>query len=627
MSGKFGFVRVATGSFEVDVGNPTANGKEIINIRRQAEKEHVEVLFFHELAMTGYTCGDLFLQHYLTQMTEAAIQEILQDGERHNNKIITIIGLPLRQRGMLFNVAAIIQGSKILGVVPKSYLPNYSEYYEKRWFSPATSRTEDTVVLCGQKVPFTPDFIVEIPNGIRLSCEICEDLWVNIPPSSNHTMYGANLIVNPSASNEVATKSQYRRDLVRIQSARCMCAYLYSSSGLGESTTDLVFSGHNIIAYNGSIKAEEKDGTGLLNTVLDIEKLENDRVKFNSFSQGIEAASDSRRKYIIVEAEEIVSKEVLPDHVDPFPFVPNDKRKEERCREILHLQARGLAERLKKIGIQKTVIGVSGGLDSTLALLVAADAHKMIGLPLRNIIGLTMPGFGTSEKTKANSNRLMELIGITYSTIDIKASCLQHFDDIGHSPDCYDVTYENVQARERTQILMDVANKENALVIGTGDLSELALGWCTYNGDHMSMYAVNSGVPKTLVKYLVSTYGNMHPQLKEVLESICNTIISPELLPVESGGHIQSTEKIIGKYDLHDFYLYHFIRNGFSKEKIRQLAYIAFKNIMHLEIDKTLNTFLNVFSVSSLSVPAFQMDLKLELYPCHLEVIGECHQI
>ncbi|MBU3216515.1 NAD(+) synthase [Clostridium estertheticum] len=595
MSDKFGFVKVATGSFDVTVGNPTANSKEIINIRRQAVKERVEVLLFPELALTGYTCGDLFLQSYLTKMTEAALQEILKDGQKHNNKIITIIGLPLRQRGMLFNVAAIIQGSKILGVVPKSYLPNHSEYYEKRWFSPASSRTENTVMLCGQKVPFTPDLIVEAPNGIRLACEICEDLWVNNPPSSNHTMYGANLIVNPSASNEVATKSQYRRDLVRIQSARCMCAYLYASSGLGESTTDLVFSGHNIIAYNGSIKAEEKYGTGLLTTILDIEKLENDRVKFISFSQGIEGASDSRRKYIIVEAEEIVSEEVSPDYVDPFPFVPNDKRKEERCKEILYLQARGLSERLKKIGIQKTVIGISGGLDSTLALLVAADAHKMIGLPLENIIGITMPGFGTSEKTKTNSNRLMELMGITYSTIDIKASCLQHFEDIGHSSDCYDVTYENVQARERTQILMDVANMENALVIGTGDLSELALGWSTYNGDHMSMYAVNSGVPKTLVKYLVSTYGHINPELNEVLDSICNTTISPELLPIEKGEHIQSTEGTIGKYDLHDFFLYHFIRNGFSKEKILKLAYIAFKNVMHVEIDKTLDIFFERF--------------------------------
>ncbi|HIG0358562.1 TPA: NAD(+) synthase [Clostridium sporogenes] len=595
MSDKFGFVKVATGSFEVIVGNPIANGKKIINIRRQGEKEQVEVLVFPELALTGYTCGDLFLQSYLIQKTEAALKEILNDGEKNNNKIITVIGLPLRHRGMLFNVAAIIQESKILGIVPKSYLPNYSEYYEKRWFSPASARTEDSVVLCGQKVPFTPDLIVETAKGIRMACEICEDLWVNTPASSNHTMYGANLIVNPSASNEVVTKSKYRRDLVRIQSARCMCAYLYASSGLGESTTDLVFSGHNIIAYNGSIKAEEKDGIGLLTTVIDIEKLENDRVKFNSFSYGIEADSGRRGKYTIVEAEEITSEEVLPDQINPFPFVPEDKLKKERCKEILHLQARGLSERLKKIGIQKTVVGISGGIDSTLALLVAADAHKMIGLPLKNIIGITMPGFGTSETTKTNSQILMELMGITHSTIDIKAACLQHFNDIGHVLDYYDVTYENVQARERTHILMDVANKENALVIGTGDLSELALGWSTYNGDHMSMYAVNSGVPKTLVKYLVSTYGDMNPQLKEVLESICNTIISPELLPIENEDRIQSTEKIIGKYDLHDFFLYHFIRNSFNKEKIRQLAYIAFKNVIRDEIDKTLDIFFERF--------------------------------
>lgn len=596
MSGEFGFVKVATGSFEVALGNPALNAEKITDIIRSAEKENVEVLVFPELALTGYTCGDLFLQPYLTKLAETALENILIKNSELNSNMIIVAGLPIRQRGVLFNAAAIIQGDKILGVVPKSYLPNYGEYYEKRWFSPASARISDSLIICGSEVPFTPDLIIETKGQLRIACEICEDLWVNNPPSSFHTIYGANLIVNPSASNEMATKGQYRHDLVKMQSARCICGYVYSSSGLGESTTDLVFSGHNIIAYNGQIKAEKKENPGLVTDVIDIEKLENDRVKFNSFVQKIEAAGDNKRKYKFIQAENTSTKDSMPDFVDPFPFVPGDDEiKEERCREILHLQARGLCQRIKNIGIKKGVIGISGGLDSTLALLVAADAFKMAGLPLKNIIGITMPGFGTSDHTKSNSDKLMELMGITYRTIDIKKSCLQHMQDIGHDPECYDVTYENVQARERTQILMDLSNKENALVIGTGDLSELALGWCTYNGDHMSMYAVNSGVPKTLVKYLVSAYGDMHPELKEVLTSICNTTISPELLPVDAGGEIQSTEDTIGKYVFHDFFLYHFVRNGFSKEKIRNLAYIAFKDTDHVEIDKTLDIFFHRF--------------------------------
>jgi NAD+ synthase (glutamine-hydrolysing) len=595
MSSEFGFVKTATGSFEVVVGNPDANKEKILSLIKTGIKENVDILVLPELALTGYTCGDLFMQPYLTGFSEKALQEILDETGREKSGMITILGLPLRQRGMLFNAAVIIQGNKILGVVPKSYLPNYSEYHEKRWFSPASARISDTIMICKNEVPFSTDLIVETPSGIRLACEICEDLWVNNPPSSFHTLYGANIIVNPSASNEFATKSRYRRDLVKMQSARCNCGYVYASSGLGESTTDLVFSGHNIISYNGVIMAEEKEKSGLMTSVIDIEKLENDRIRFNSFVQKIDD-SGRGRNYTFVKANDTSSEDVFPDKINPTPFVPDEEGKEERCREILHLQARGLAQRLKNTGIKKTVIGISGGLDSTLALLVAADAYEMAGLPLKNIIGITMPGFGTSDRTKSNSEKLMELMGVTIRRIDIKKSCLKHMEDIGHDPKCYDVTYENVQARERTQILMDLANKENGLVIGTGDLSELALGWCTYNGDHMSMYAVNSGVPKTLVKYLVSAYGDMHPDLKDVLTSVCETTISPELLPVESGDEIQSTEDTIGKYVLHDFFLYHFVRNGFTKEKIQKLAYIAFKETEYeKEIDKTLETFFSRF--------------------------------
>ncbi len=595
MGTKYGFVKVATGSFEVVVGNPEANAKEIIKIIKQATEAHVEVLLFPELAITGYTCGDLFLQPYLTKMAEVELKKILQFLGENNKNMITVIGSPIKQRGILFNTAVILQGNRLLGIVPKTFLPNYSEYYEKRWFSPASARMTDRIQFCDQEVAFTPNLIVETPAGLRLGCEICEDLWVSNPPSGVHAMYGANIIVNPSASNEVATKSEYRRDLVKMQSGRCMSAYLYASSGLGESTTDLVFSGHNLIAYNGSIISEEKEGTALMAAILDLEKLENDRIKFNSFADGIKMNEGSFGQYNFVTAENTAQEETLPDSVNPFPFIPTGKEKEDRCKEILHLQARGLAQRLKKTGIRKSVIGISGGLDSTLALLVIADAHEMIGLPLENIIGITMPGFGTSEKTKSNSDRLMALIGIDARTIDIKPACEQHFKDINHDPNCYDVTYENVQARERTQILMDVANQAGALVIGTGDLSELALGWSTYNGDHMSMYAVNSGVPKTLVRYLVSAYGDMHPKLKEVLDSICNTPISPELLPSKNEGEIQSTEKTIGKYDLHDFFLYHFVRNGYAKDKIQVLAHIAFPQIECEEIDRTLDNFFNRF--------------------------------
>lgn len=589
MCEKFGFVKIATGSFEVNVGNPLDNSEMTIEIMKEAVKDQVDILVFPELSLTGYTCGDLFLQSYLHLEVEKALEAVLAASKALDYKMITVIGIPVKLRGVLFNCAIYIQGDKILGAVPKSFLPNYSEYYEKRWFSPASARVEDEVTILGQKVAFTPNLIVETPDDIRIGCEICEDLWVNMPPSSLLTVYGANVIVNPSASNEVATKKHYRRDLVNMQSGRCVCAYVYASSGLGESTTDLVFSGHNIIAANGGIVAEAHENLGVMSALVDIERLENDRLRFNSFVESLRLESHIKMTY--VKADAIQENVLLPSYVNPFPFIPEGEEREIRCKEILNLQARGLSQRLKKTGIQKSVIGISGGLDSTLALLVAADAHKMAGLPLENIIGITMPGYGTSVRTKTNSDRLMELMGITAKTIDIRPACEQHFKDIGHPNDLYDVTFENVQARERTQILMDLSNQEKALVVGTGDLSEVALGWSTYNGDHMSMYAVNSGVPKTLVKYLVSAYAEMHPELKEVLDSICATTISPELLPMDNADEIQSTEKTIGKYDLHDFFLYHFVRNNYRKEKIKALAEIAFKEVAPEEIASTLDTF------------------------------------
>ena len=406
------------------------------------------------------------------------------------------------------------------------------------------------------------------------------------------------MIANLSASNDVVTKPEYRRDLVRMQSGTNMCAYVYCSSGSGESTTDLIFSGHNIIAANGTILADSN--TEATEALIDLERINNDRIKNNSISYAAAKYSQmaSNGKGYVRLHTQTSSVAHWPESLNPYPFVPSEAERAGRCKEIMRLQATGLAERLTKIGIRKCVIGVSGGLDSTLALLVIKEAYDMLGWPLTDIIGITMPGFGTTDLTKTNSWKLMEQLGITIRMINITDACLQHFEDIGHKRDSYDVTYENTQARERTQILMDIANKEGGIVVGTGDMSELALGWCTYNGDHMSMYAVNVSVPKTLVKYLVRAYAELHPTVRETLESICDTIISPELLPPDAQGNIaQSTEATIGKYDLHDFFLYHFVRNGFTKEKIQKLAEIAFadKNVTKEEIASTLDNFFRRF--------------------------------
>lgn len=591
MNNQFGFVNVATGGFEVNLGNPNKNAEEIIKIIQKASQENIEVLVFSELSLTGYSCGDLFMQAGFIQSAETALNKILIEGKKFKIKTISVIGLPIRSRGMQFNVAAIIQGDRILGIVPKTHLPNYGEYSEKRWFSSASARMSDTIILCGQEVPFTPNIIIETPSAIRLACEICEDLWVPHSPSLNHALSGANIIVNLSASNETITKAHFRSDLVKIQSFKCKSAYLYASSGIGESTTDLIFSGHHIIAYNGLIIKEEKNTNGLFTSVIDLEKLEHDRIKFNSFAQ----ETKLQENYKIVYALETCSEVTLPKYVDPAPFLPRTRSIQKISLEILQLQVQGLLQRLKKTKINKSIVGVSGGLDSTLALLVTVETHKALNLPLQDIIGITMPGMGTSKQTKNNALDLMNLLGVSIKEIDISAACLQHLIDIGHQENAYDVTYENVQARERMQILMDIANQENAIVVGTSNLSELALGWTTYNGDHMSMYNVNVGIPKTIIPHVITTYGEKYHSIKDILSKISNTTISPELLPIISEGEIQSTEKIIGRYELHDFFLYHFMKNGFTKEKIRTLAYIAFGLNRSNEIDQALNTFFNRF--------------------------------
>lgn len=594
----YGFYKVAAVTFPIVLGDVFENAKRICDYIKKAEKEHVQLLVFPELSLTGYTCGDMFLRKELSEQTEYALRDIKT--ATNGNNILVCVGMPIEDHGKLFNCAVYIQSGHIKGIVPKTYIPNYGEFYEKRWFVSSTCRTSDFLFLLGDKVPFSEKLLLDGGSDVIIGTEICEDLWVDSPPSGLLSRAGATIIVNPSASNDLIGKREYRRNLVKMQSGRCRAGYIYASSGAGESSTDLVFSGHCMIAENGRLLAESTDimqDDIMVISVIDIEKCVNDRRKFNSDVWG--------------EVPDIVWEKVfvsgfpyaLPEKVDPYPFVPGDpKERKNRCMEILNLQAKGLIQRLRATGIEKVVVGISGGLDSTLALLVCCIAFDQLGLPRKNIHTITMPGFGTTNKTKGLAEELMEHLGTTYASIDIKAACTQHLKDIGHPLNVYDITYENVQARERTQILFDKANMLNALVIGTGDLSELALGWCTYNGDHMSNYAVNVGVPKTLVKYLVDTYADIYAEdngtrsTKGVLKDIVDLPISPELLPTDKKGNmVQKTEESIGKYDLHDFFLYHYLRNGFGKEKILALAKIAFPKVTDEEIIKTLDIFYHRF--------------------------------
>ncbi len=583
---EYGYIKTATASFDIQVAGVGANVESMIRLMKQAREQQVELLVFPELCVTGYSCGDLFLTRRLLNQAQEGLKRLAAASA--GSRCLVAAGAPICHNESLYNCAVFIQDGQLRGIIPKSYIPGYKEFYEKRWF--ASGKQIQAEEELG--VPFGTHVMMQLGSDVRVAAEICEDLWVSDSPSIRHCLSGADLVVNLSASNETVSKKSYRQDLVKMQSAKCMCGYIYASSGEGESTTDLVFSGHCMIAENGSIKAESyREKEGLLTALIDVQKLQNDRMKMNSENEAIDQSSYVRVK---LQREDFGH---LPDQVDAYPFVPADPEKRiQRCQEIMELQAYGLYERLKKTGLKKAVIGISGGLDSTLALLVTLEAYQKLGWPACDIIAITMPGFGTSAHTRNNSDRLMELCGVTARTIPITAACRQHMQDIGHPEDVYDVTYENIQARERTQILMDVANQENGLVIGTGDLSETALGWCTYNGDHMSMYGVNISIPKTLVKYLVSAYAEMHPQLKAVLTSICETVISPELLPLSPDGRIsQSTEDAIGKYDLHDFILYHFVRNGFDGEKIMALAEVAFPRVSRETIEKTAETFFRRF--------------------------------
>ena len=573
---KFGFVRVAAATPRVKVADCDYNITQIESLIHEANDKQVEIICFPELAVTAYTCGDLFFQHTLIDEAEKALSKLIE--RTMNLPILIIVGMPVYSGNKLFNAVVVFQSGKILAVVPKVHLPNYNEFYEKRWFSSENAETE--VELCNQLVPFGKDILIKADN-ISIGIEVCEDLWQPIPPSSELALLGANILFNLSASNEVAEKQNYRRSLVVQQSARCVAGYVYASAGIGESSTDLVFSGSGFICENGSLLKESNRFSlenELIVSEIDVERLCFDRRKNNSFTSN--RVPDNPKRIVAFQRIHSVSAFSLERYVHPHPFVPANEILHERCDEILAIQTSGLATRLMHTGIRKVVLGISGGLDSTLALLVCVKTFDKLNLPHENIIGITMPGFGTTGRTYNNAITLMKLLGISSREINIKAACIQHFNDIGHDVDVHDVTYENVQARERTQILMDIANKEGALVIGTGDLSEIALGWCTYNGDHMSMYAVNCSIPKTLIRYLIHrTAENQLQEAAPTLFDILATPVSPELLPPKENGEInQKTEDVIGPYELHDFFLYYFVRWGFSPKKIFFLTKQAFKD-------------------------------------------------
>lgn len=614
-----GFLRVGAAVPKVRIASPQANAEEMIRLIKQADEVNVNVLVFPELCLTGYTCADLFHQRLLLSETTSALQDILEISRNAAREMLIVVGIPIEADNQLFNCAAILHNGKILGLVPKVFIPNYNEFYEKRWFSPARNRVSEHITLCGQVIPFGENLLfTDNVSQLCLGAEICEDLWMPVPPSSRHALRGANLLVNLSASNELVGKTEYREALIRQQSARCLAGYIYSSAGPSESTTDVVFGGHMLIAENGMILDQNRfqDGT-IIYADVDIEKMMNERRKSNSFMDDsylgnyriipftlYETAArhigDQHDTALPISARNTRDKSGLKRTIDPYPFVPSKKGERDlRCREIFKIQQTGLAQRLIKTGIRKAVIGISGGLDSTLALLVCREAFATLGYPLADIQGITMPGFGTTGRTVGNARMLIQEMGISYREIPIQDACLKHFQDIGHDPDSKDVTYENVQARERMQILMDIANKDGGIVVGTGDLSELALGWCTYNGDHMSHYGVNAGVPKTLVKYLVSWYADTtdNPQIRRILTDILDTPISPELLPPDSTGKIeQKTEELIGSYDLHDFFLYNMMRWGFSPSKVYYLACQAFNsNYSRQEILKWLKVFYRRF--------------------------------
>ena len=588
MNRRFGFVKVAAATPLVKIADCHANAEAIDRLTAEAVERGVSVVVFPELSLTGYTCGDLFLQSRIIEAGDEALAQLLATPR----PIVSIIGMPIYYKNNLYNCAVVIANGKICGIVPKSYIPNYSEFYESRWFTEGRDIRNAEITICGQRVRFGSDLLFEV-HGTRFGVEICEDLWVPAPPSSDMALAGATLIFNQSATPEILGKHTYLRSLIKQQSARALCGYVYSSAGVGESSTDLVFTGNGIIAENGKIIASRKRfvrEARLTVADIDVEHIFNERRRHTSFIN-----LDNRFDVIKIDIPQ--PKSELERVVNPTPFIPEDLN--EGCAEAFTIQSAGLAQRLAHIGCNKVVLGISGGLDSTLALLVTVATFDLLGLDRKGIIGVTMPGFGTTDRTYQNALTLMAELGITTREISIRKACEQHFEDIGLDPNERGAAYENSQARERTQILMDLANLVGGIVIGTGDLSEAALGWATYNGDSMSMYNPNCSIPKTLVRKLVEwcAESNQNEQVRATLKDIVDTPVSPELLPADSEGNIaQKTEDLVGPYALHDFFIYNFLRNGFSPAKIEYLAQKAFEGEYSAEeIKHWLQVFLRRF--------------------------------
>ncbi len=599
---EYGFLRAAAATPEIRVADPAFNIEAIYTQQQEAEKAGADLLVFPELAVTGYTCGELFHQRTLMAAAKQALDTLLV--RTKESRMLMVLGFPLEYCGKLYNTAAVLQQGRVLAFIPKKHLPNYTEFYEARWFTPGEARVRtisyaNAVSGESYEVPFGMNILISAADQPEfvLGCELCEDAWVALPPSTGHAMAGATVIANCSASDEIVGKDSYRRELISQASARLTAAYIYANAGEGESSQDLIFGGQNLICENGTVLAEsERFKTGILYADMDLQRLYQERLRLST----CDVRENEAYTYLTVSlgmsdtretaGETSGQTESLADlqrhaerlrrFVDPHPFVPgNPLERSKRCEEILTMQAMGLKKRLQHIGCKTAVIGISGGLDSTLALLVTARAFDLLGLPRENILSVTMPAFGTTDRTYNNAVLLTKRLGASLREINIKAAVLQHFQDLGHDPENHNVTYENSQARERTQLLMDLANEAGGIVIGTGDLSELALGWATYNGDHMSMYAVNVGVPKTLVRHLVQYVSDTTKDeaLASVLRDVLATPVSPELLPPTEGGKIsQKTEDLVGPYELHDFFLYQILRFGFSPRRVLLLALRAF---------------------------------------------------
>lgn len=598
-----GLVRVGAAVPSLALGNVKENMKRHLAMMREAKEKHVSIVTFPELSLTGYTCGDLFFQRrLLDDVTDAllALKDEMPEG------ILAVVGAPLEIEGALYNCAVVLHKGEIISAVPKTFLPNNGEFYEKRWFQSGDARRDASVAIPKLKTDVCRQAIFETSDGVRFGIELCEDLWAPLPPSTMLSVEGAEIILNLSASNELLSKREYRQQLISQQSARCQCGYVYVSAGMGESSSDLVFSGHSVIASCGTVIRESEGYLAdnyLMTADVDIDRIRADRMKQSSFADcaaQVRAMWKQAPNILRTMENALLPDDAAPDyHVSKHPFIPSDKASRQlRCAQILAMQATALARRLSVTG-GKVVVGISGGLDSTLALLAACKAVDMLHLPRTNILGITMPCFGTTDRTYHNALDLMTSLGVSQREIPIHNAVRQHFADIGHDESDHSVTYENCQARERTQVLMDVANKIGAIVLGTGDLSEIALGWCTYNADHMSMYGVNSGVPKTLVRWVIQTAAENEAfsSSRECLQSILDTPISPELLPPDEKGNIlQQTEDVVGPYALHDFFLYYAIRFGYPPKKVFDLCCIAFQDDFSCEtILKWLKNFYRRF--------------------------------